>query len=95
MEKSRKGRLHALVSGRVQGVFYRMFVLQEAQKLRLAGRARNLADGRVEVVAEGEAESLKRLVERLRAGPRGAAVDEVDASWDDYQHEFDEFRIDY
>ncbi|MEO0085965.1 MAG: acylphosphatase [candidate division WOR-3 bacterium] len=95
MATTSKSRLHALVSGRVQGVFYRMFVLQEAQRLRLRGCVRNMADGRVEVIAEGERSGLEQLVERLKVGPRGAAVENVDVVWSDALHEFEDFSIEY
>jgi acylphosphatase len=67
-----------LVTGRVQGVGYRYFVLREAERLGLAGFARNLPDGRVEVVAEGSEEILDQLEARLRSGPSFASVAGVD-----------------
>ncbi len=74
--------LHAFVSGYVQGVGYRWFARQQAQTLGLAGYARNLRDGRVEVVAQGPRESLLRFVEALRRGPEGASVDDVEVRWE-------------
>lgn len=74
--------LHAFVSGYVQGVGYRYFARQHAQTLGLAGYARNLHNGRVEVVAQGPRESLQRFVEALRRGPEGASVDNVEVSWE-------------
>jgi acylphosphatase len=62
------------VNGRVQGVGYRYFVWREAEMLGITGFARNLPDGRVEVVAEGAEEALKRFEERLREGPAFATV---------------------
>jgi acylphosphatase len=62
------------VSGRVQGVGYRWFVARHARGLGLSGYARNLADGRVEVVASGDEEALARLEALLRAGPANAHV---------------------
>jgi acylphosphatase len=94
-ESADKVSLQAPVSGRVQGVFYRMFVYKEATALGLRGEVRNLPDGRVEVRAEGERARLEPLVERLKAGPRGADVAEVAVEWLDYSHEYDEFRIAY
>ena len=67
-----------LVSGRVQGVGYRYYVLREAERLGVAGFTRNLPDGRVEVVAEGTEEALGDLESRLRNGPSFAAVATVD-----------------
>lgn len=67
-----------VVTGRVQGVGYRYFVLREAERLGLAGFARNLPDGGVEVVAEGPEEALGELEARLRRGPSFASVAAVD-----------------
>ncbi|HEV7786753.1 MAG TPA: acylphosphatase, partial [Thermoanaerobaculia bacterium] len=60
------------VSGHVQGVGFRWFVRREAAELGLAGRVRNLADGRVEVAVSGEPPALSAFRERLRTGPPGA-----------------------
>jgi acylphosphatase len=67
------------VRGRVQGVGYRYFVLREAERRNLTGFARNLADGGVEVVAEGPDESLRDLEARLREGPAFSHVESVEA----------------
>jgi acylphosphatase len=67
-----------LVSGYVQGVGFRWFVARHARALGLSGYARNLPDGRVEVVADGaDAAALEQLEERLRAGPAHARVETV------------------
>lgn len=66
-----------LVSGRVQGVGFRWFVMRLAQREGLTGFVRNLPDGRVEVVATGEAVRLERLAAALRAGPPHAQVTDV------------------
>jgi acylphosphatase len=66
------------VSGRVQGVGYRYFTLQTAQELGVNGFARNLPDGRVEVVAEAADDVLHQFEERLREGPSFAAVEALD-----------------
>ncbi len=94
-EKANKASFIAVVFGRVQGVFFRMFVLREARALGLCGRVRNLADGSVEVNAEGERAKLEKLLARLRQGPPGAIVEDVTATWSEYLHEYDDFQIDY
>jgi acylphosphatase len=66
-----------LVSGKVQGVFFRASTRNEALKLGLHGYARNLADGRVEVVAGGTSEALQELERWLWQGPPAAQVDDV------------------
>lgn len=65
------------MSGRVQGVGYRASCARQADLLGLFGHARNLDDGRVEVVASGPAEAVEALVDWCRAGPRGAEVTEL------------------
>jgi len=66
-----------LVSGKVQGVFFRASARNEAVRLGLHGHARNLSDGSVEVVATGSDEALRELEQWLRKGPPAACVDEV------------------
>jgi acylphosphatase len=72
------GAYRYLVQGRVQGVGYRYFALREAQALGISGFAKNLSDGRVEVVAEGADEALAAFEARLREGPGFASVAEVE-----------------
>ena len=68
-----------LVSGQVQGVGFRWYVARHARTLGLGGYARNLPDGRVEVVAAGDgAEAIARLEELLRAGPAHARVERLE-----------------
>jgi acylphosphatase len=67
------------VRGRVQGVGYRYFVLQEAERRSLTGFTRNLADGSVEVIAEGSEESLRDLEVRLREGSAFSHVESLEA----------------
>ena len=67
-----------LVSGRVQGVGYRYFAMSAAEQLDIAGYARNLLDGRVEVYAIGTAPQLRDFARELQRGPRFAAVDRID-----------------
>lgn len=70
-------RIHLLISGRVQGVFFRVRCQTLAQRLGLSGWVRNLGDGRVEVLAEGEAEDVGQLLDWCRQGPSGGRVEEV------------------
>jgi acylphosphatase len=70
-------RRRILVSGRVQGVFFRDSCRQEAERLGIAGSARNLGDGRVEVIAEGDEGAVDRLAEWCRSGPSYADVTDV------------------
>ncbi len=85
--------LHCFVSGRVQGVFFRGFVQEEARSLGLAGFTRNLPDGRVEVLAQGPDHALETLRSRLGQGPLLARVDSVEAAWTDHQTPYGDFEI--
>ncbi len=76
-------RVHAFVTGRVQGVGFREFTRREARRLGVGGYVRNLPDGRVEVVADGGGRALESLVSVLRAGPPGAWVRDVHVEWRD------------
>ena len=69
-----------LVSGLVQGVGYRFFAVRAARGLGITGFARNLPDGRVEVVAQGSRDALDRFEEALRLGPPGGHVETVEPS---------------
>ena len=84
----------AVVTGRVQGVYYRAFVEQQAQALGLSGRVRNIErSGGVEVEAEGDRRSLERLAEYLQRGPRAARVEGVEITWGPYRARFQGFVI--
>lgn len=86
-------RVTALVRGRVQGVYFRNFVQNEAVGRRLTSYAYNRADGSsVEVVAEGPREELEGLL-RLREGPPAARVESVDVCWSDVEGRFVGFRV--
>jgi acylphosphatase len=87
-------RVRAVVSGRVQGVSYRVAAADEADRLGVVGWIRNLPDGRVELLASGHRRAVDAFVEWARTGPRWAAVTSVDASdvtVDD--EEFERFEI--
>lgn len=90
-----KRRAHLYISGLVQGVFFRSHVRSHASRYGLTGWVRNLRDGRVEVVVEGEEEDIEKVIHACRIGPRGARVDGVDVRFEDYKGEFDQFEIRY
>lgn len=70
-------RLHARISGRVQGVGFRWFVREEARRLGLAGWVKNLPNGDLELVAEGPAATLESFARTIAKGPPGARVELV------------------
>jgi len=84
-------RIHARVTGRVQGVGFRYFVLGEAETIGLTGWVRNRRDGSVEVIAEGEKEQLSNLVLSLERGPRSSIVNDVKVEWLEGTGEFSAF----
>jgi len=84
-----------LVSGVVQGVGYRFFTVRAARGLGLKGFARNLSDGRVEVLAAGPAESVRLLRELLASGPRGAVVSGLEESQAEIDPDPSEFEVRY
>ncbi|MEE9503335.1 MAG: acylphosphatase [Candidatus Aminicenantaceae bacterium] len=86
-------RAHVFVSGRVQGVFFRDHTQRWASSLSLTGWVRNLHDGRVETVVEGERKKIEGLIAKLKQGPPMADVTNVEISWEDSKGEFDGFRI--
>lgn len=86
-------QLRAVVRGMVQGVGYRFFVRRQAAALGLRGYARNLPDGSVEVVAEGDRRSLEQLLHALERGPSAADVEDVEAEWDVGSGAFSGFQI--
>lgn len=88
-------RLHAFISGRVQGVGFRHFVLQNAQNLELTGWVRNLYDGRVEVTAEGVKDDLENLLKMLKSGPPSARVENLDEEWTSPSGQFSGFHVRY
>ena len=88
-----KVRAHVFISGRVQGVFFRSEMKHEAKKQGITGWVRNLPDGRVEAVLEGEEPSVKELVEFCRKGPSGARVANLNVQWEAYTGEYGDFEI--
>ena len=86
-----KARVHMFVSGKVQGVFFRQKTKRQAQSLGIKGWVRNLPDGRVEAVFEGEEEAVKALVEYCHHGPSYARVENVNVSYENYSGEFTDF----
>jgi acylphosphatase len=92
---SAQSRLHAIVHGRVQGVSFRYYTQRRAEELGLSGFVRNLWDGNVEVVAEGQRPAVEKLLAFLRVGPRAAFVTQVDTRWPAPTDEFDRFEVRY
>lgn len=87
-------RCHVLVSGKVQGVFFRDFVRKNALELGLTGWVRNTQDNSLEVLAEGDEDRMKELVKRLWKGPPASKVNKVSVDWELIpEKEFSSFSI--
>jgi len=86
-------RVHVFVTGKVQGVFFRSSTKNKADELDLTGWVRNLLDGRVEAVFEGEEEKVEKMVEWCRKGPEYARVTGVEVIPEPYKGEFSVFLL--
>jgi len=88
-------RAHLFVLGRVQGVFFRQAFKVVARKNNVFGWVRNLQDGRVEAVLEGDDDSISHVIEWCHAGPANARVDDVNIKDEDYTGEYSKFEVLY
>ena len=87
-----KTRAHVFVSGRVQGVFFRQSTQLQAQSLGVKGWARNLSDGKVEAVFEGDKSAVQKVVDYCRHGPLAAKVENIEINYEKYMGEFSGFE---
>jgi len=90
-----KSRAHVMISGRVQGVFFRAETRETARSLGLSGWVRNTRDGRVEAVFEGDSKAVEEMVQWCNKGPAGARVEHVDVDYGEYTGEFGSFSVRY
>jgi acylphosphatase len=90
-----KVRVHAIISGRVQGVFFRMETKQAADRLGVFGWVKNQRDGTVEALFEGDQDKVNAVLEWCNQGPPSAKVTDVNVEWQDYAGEFSGFGITY
>lgn len=88
-------RVRLIVSGRVQGVFFRAETQSQALRLNLKGWVRNMSDGRVEILIEGDAADVDRMMAWCHKGPRLSKVEKVDHHDEPFQGTFDDFEIVY
>lgn len=90
-----KVRVHVIISGYVQGVFFRANTQDKAVELGLRGWVRNRFDGTVEAVFEGVKDNVEEIIRWCHKGPPGARVSDVSVKWEDYKGEFERFDILY
>jgi acylphosphatase len=88
-------RIHVFIIGRVQGVFFRQSTRVMAIKNNVTGWVKNLNDGRVEIVAEGETQNIDNLIIWCKTGPANSRVDEFELSEENFTSEFENFEVRY
>ncbi len=88
-----KTRAHIFVQGKVQGVFYRSWLHKEAQGLSLMGFVKNLEDGRVEALFEGEKEKVEEIIEKCREGSKASEVTHIDVIWEEAKGDYSDFVV--
>lgn len=86
-------RAHVIISGRVQGVFYRAHTRETARSLNLKGWVKNRYDSTVEAIFEGDEKDIEKMVEWCRQGPPSAKVDDVNVEWKKFTGEFNSFDV--
>ncbi len=86
-------RAHVIITGKVQGVYFRVNTKRKAELLGLKGWVRNIDNGGVEAIFEGNEESVKEILDFCNHGPEGAKVENVDLNWQTYTGEFTDFQI--
>ena len=90
-----KKQLHVFYSGRVQGVGFRATAEETASQLGIVGWVKNLRDGRVEVIAEGDEKLLVRFLHDMRVGPMRNFIHGVEVTWNESSDHFQDFQIRY
>ncbi|MGE4296590.1 MAG: acylphosphatase [Desulfovibrionaceae bacterium] len=85
--------MHCVVSGKVQGVFFRAWVQDQATALGVNGWVRNLAQGQIEALAQGDESALELFRERLRTGSPISRTDALDVKWIEYDKAYEGFEI--
>jgi len=88
-----KTRAHLFLSGKVQGVFFRSNTLAQALKTSVSGWVRNLQDGRVEAIFEGDVEAVLKMINFCKSGTPGASVKDVEIKWETCTGEYESFTI--
>lgn len=88
-------RVHLLVSGKVQGVYYRQGMKETAEKNNVVGWVRNLPDNSVEAILEGDESNIDAVIDWSRLGPGGAFVEKLKVIEENHNSEFSEFEIRY
>ena len=86
-------RVHVIISGKVQGIFYRSFVKENAEELKLTGYVKNAPSNKVEAVFEGQQEQVETMLQRCKKGPKLAVITNMEIKKEKPTKEWKEFRI--
>jgi len=90
-----KERAHLLITGRVQGVYFRSYARSEAENMKLRGWVRNSVGGSVEILVEGKKTDILKFIDWCHQGSPSAKVSKVQVEWQVYKGEFERFSISY
>ena len=89
----RKPSVYIIIKGKVQGVSFRYFTLKQAQKLNIVGWVRNIPNGTVEAVAQGNKKNLELFIKKLKEGSSLSRVDDVILNWEHQKKDYENFAI--
>ena len=88
-------RFHVLIKGDIQGVFYRAFIKERAEELKLTGYTKNLDRDKIEIIVEGHEAKIKNFLEVIKQGPVNAEVEEFKTTRQKFTGEFSKFSVKY
>ena len=86
---------HLIITGRVQGVGFRYYATRYAENIGIRGYVKNLADGSVEILAEGEEEQIEQFKDRLEKGSGYARIDDISITFKPYEAKYQTFGVEY
>ena len=86
-------KIECIIKGQVHGVGFRDFICQSARGFGLVGEVRNLPDGTVRIIAQGEEKNLLNLIQSIHKGPMFAKVESVETTWSEAKDQYDDFKI--
>ena len=90
-----KVQLHAIIHGRVQGVFFRDTAKRFAEEFGICGSVKNLPDGTVEMIAQGEKEAIEKLLDTLKEHPGMASISKIDKTFGECKEEIQGFHVNF
>jgi len=95
MIQNNKNQIHLFITGQVQGVFFRSQAKQKARSLGITGWIKNLPNGQIEAVAQGDQNKIKQFIDWCEQGPQLAQVEKVEIKTEQYQSEYQDFEVRY